>query len=476
MQYDLQIEDVSSIRRRLRFTLANELVKTELERAFQDLKKQVKLAGFRPGKVPRNVLEARFGKQVRGEVGQRLIDQSYREAAADLPVAGAPTLEHKGDIDPAQPFTFTVAVDVRPAVVVKDYQAMKVNYPLRAVTDEAVEANVKRELSRHARIEEVDDDRPVAEGDFVLAAVRLEKDGEVLADEPGTMINTRDERYYPGIESLIIGLSKGGEATGQVTIGSSQMPNLAGQTADATVKVAAIHVHRVPELTDDLAAELNYEGGAEGMRATIRMRLEQSAEEMARSQARIDLLQKLVAGNPLDVPRGLVDEQFQLLSEELRVRRAYEGQDPRRMRLTEAELADLRERASFAARASCLLSGIAEQESIKVTEADLDQKIQEIADLRGQAVEAIRGYLEREGAMGMLSTRILEERVLDWLMEQAELVAVEPGVPRDIRDIQGEDDTSAQAAPEAAPAEEPSASQVAEEAPAETEQAGDEGR
>ena len=167
--------------------------------------------------------------------------------------------------------------------------------------------------------------------------------------------------------------------------------------------------------------------------------------------------QKLVQGNPLDVPKGLVDEQYQLLVEEMRVRRAYEGQDPRRIRFTEAELADLRERAAFAARASCLLSGIARQEGIKVGSEDLDAKIQEIADMRGQAVEAIRGYLEREGAMGMLEMRILEERVLDWLMEQSELVRTEPGVFRDIKDVDGGgDEASTEASTEAAQqAEEP---------------------
>lgn len=464
MQYDLQIEDVSSIRRRLRFTVSDEVVRVELERAFADLKNRVRLAGFRPGKVPRNVLEARFGKQIRSDVGQRLIEQSYNKAAPDLDVAGRPAVEERGDVTSSEPFTFTIAVDVRPRVEVKDYKGLKVNYPLREVTDETVQNSVNRELGRRSRIQEVTEDRPVEAGDLVLASVRFVVDGETLADEPGTMLHTRGERYYPGVEGLTVGLSKGAELTAQVTIGeSSELGALRGKTGEATIKVLAIHAQSVPDLTDELAGELGYEGGAEGMKATIRMKLEESAEESARNQARVDLLQKLVSANPIDVPRGLVDEQYQLLVEEMKVRRAYEGQDPRRIRFSEAELADLRERAAFAAKASCLLSGVSKQESITVSSDDLDAKIQEIADMRGQAVEAIRGYLEAEGAMGMLEMRILEERVLDWLMEAAELVQVQPGVPRDIKDIQGEDD-SAQAATSEAPAQ--------EEAPAQVESAG----
>jgi len=446
MQYDLRIEDVSSIRRRLTFTVEGDVVKAELERAFSDLKNRVRLPGFRPGKVPRNVLEARFGRQIRGEVSDRLIQRSYSEAATKLEVAGAPAVEDRGEVASGQPYSFVIAVDVRPAIEVKDYRGLQVSYPLRDLTDDVVDANVNRELGRRARIQEVEEDRPVAEGDLVLTRVKLTADGETLADEPGTMIHTRGERYYPGVDTLVLGLSKGGEATATVTIGaSSEMEALRGREVEASVQVLAIHAQKVPDLTDELAATLGYEGGVEGMKATIRMRLEQQNEEAARNQARVDLLQKLVQGNPLDVPKGLVDEQYQLLVEEMRVRRAYEGQDPRRIRFTEAELADLRERAAFAARASCLLSGIARQEDIKVGSEDLDAKIQEIADMRGQAIEAIRGYLEREGAMGMLEMRILEERVLDWLMEQSELVRTEPGVFRDIKDVDGGGDDAPQA-------------------------------
>lgn len=443
MAYDLQIEDVSSIRRRLTFTVPQGDVKVELERAFKDLLAKVKLPGFRPGKVPRHVLEARFGRQVRSEVAGKLIERSYGEAAQSLSVAGNPAVEQRGEVEPNEAFTFTVAVDVRPEISVQNYKGLKVDYPFQPLGDEAIDAAVKRELSRRARYVEVDEPRPIQEGDFALTSVKLERDGAVLADEPGTLINTKGERYYPGVETFILGMVKDEEKTGEITIGaSSAYSHLAGVTATATVKVLNVQVHTVPDLSDDLARELGYEGGADGMRVAITMKLQEGAEEAARNQARVDLLQKLVTGNPIEVPKGLVDEQFQLLVEEMRVRRAYSGQDVRSIRFSDAEIADLKDRAAFAAKASCLLVGVSKQEGIEVTEDDISAKIQEIADMRGQAVEAIRGYLEREGAMGMLSTRILEERVLDWLMENAELVNVTPGATRDIKDIQGDGDAT----------------------------------
>lgn len=462
MSYDLQIEDVSLSRRRLRFTVDGAHVKGEIDRAYNDLKNRVKLPGFRPGKVPRHVLEARFGRQIRGEVGARIIEQSYQNAASGLAVAGQPAVEERSEVSGGQPFTFTIAVDVRPEVAVKDYNGMVVRYPLAPLSDEMVDGAVQRELSRRARIEEVAEPRAVAEGDFVLAEVKLVRDGEVLADEPGTMLHTRGERYYPGVEKLALGLQKDETRTDTVTIGAgSALSHLAGATVEATVKVLSVQVHRVPDLSDESAADLGYEGGAEGMKAAVRMKLQEQLDEGARNQARISLLQALVKGNPVDVPKGMVDEQFQLLVEELRVRRTYSGQDPRSVRFSDAEIADLRERASFAAKASVLLAGVARQEGIEVTSADLDAKITEIAEARDQAVEAIRGYLEREGAMDMLNTRILEERTLDWLMEHADLTPVDPAELRDDRDSDGEADAAPVAAEEPAATEEP-----AESAPA----------
>lgn len=476
MNYDLQVEDVSSIRRRLRFTLPGDVVRTELERAYGDLKNRVKLAGFRPGKVPRSVLEARFGRQIRNEVGAKLIDESYKRASRDLDVAGQPAIEQRGELEGGQSFSFTIAVDVKPKVEVVGYKGMQVKYPAASLSEDTVNAAVRRELARRARIEEVDEDRPAQDGDFVLTEVKLVRGEEVLVDEPGTMLNTRGERYYPGVEALVVGLKKGESRSGELTVGANaEIKHIAGASVEATVRVHSIQAHKIPELNDATAAELGYEGGAEGMTAAVRMRLQEQLDEASRNQARVNLLQKLVDQNKLDVPKGLIEEQFQLLVEELRVRRTYGGQDPRSVRFSDAEIADLRERALFAARASVLLAGIARQEGIEVTDGDIDEKIREIADMRGQAVEAIRGYLERENAVEMLRNRILEERTLDWLMEQGELLAVDPSELRDPRDSDGEGDVAGQAptaveqaeAPAQAPAEAPAQASAPAESPAE---------
>jgi trigger factor len=446
MQYELQVENLSSIRRLLHFTISQNVVKSELDIAFRDLKNQARLPGFRKGKVPRNILEAKFGRQIRSDVSSRMIDESYREAIISLEVAGQPALENRGDISGKSSFSFTIGVDVRPEIEVTDYTGVEVNFKANAVSDEELDAEIARLLSGRARIEEVTDERAVESGDFVLAEVKLVKgegdDAEELANEAGTLVNTGAERYYPGIEPLLIGLKKEESAEGAVTIGEDTVfEHLRGAELHATVKVLNIQAHVVPELSDEVAAELKYEGGADGMKAAVAMKLQSSRDEGARNQARVDLLQKLVEANDFEVPGGMVEEQLQALIEELRVRRAYGGTDPRSIKFSDAEIADLRTRATFAAKASCILAAVSRQEKIEVGDADLDSRISEIAAMRGQAVEAIRGYLEREGAFDVLRDRILEEKTLEWLLENADLkeIAAETPAVTD-EDAQGADD------------------------------------
>jgi trigger factor len=283
MQYELQVETVSPIRRRLHFTLQQGEVKGELDRAFKDLKRRVRLPGFRPGKVPRQLLEARFGGQVKGEVSGKLIDRAWREALADLDVAGQPALEDQGDLSGREVFTFTIGVDVKPELELDGYKGLEVSYAAREVTDADIDGRVQAKLASKARLVEVTDGRGVAAGDLVLTAITLDKDGESLADEPGTMVSAAGDRYYPGIESLLMGLSVDGSASGEVTIAeSSAYEHLQGQTVQAKVTVQAIQANQVPELDDDLASELGYEGGAAGMRTAIRMEVDSAVQEEGR--------------------------------------------------------------------------------------------------------------------------------------------------------------------------------------------------
>jgi len=426
MQYEMNIEEVSNIGRKLHFTVDSGEVKVELERAFRDLMRKVRLPGFRPGKVPRKMIEARYGDQVKHEVFGKLIEATYREAARDLPVAGRPAVVEQGDVRSDLDLTFSIEVDFKPEIEVKGHKGVAVNMPVAKVTKADIDRAISQRLAGQARIEEVTDSRAVQSGDLVVTQLTLTQSGNELVNEPGTMIHTVAERYYPGVEGLLIGMKAGEEKSEEVTIGQhTENENIAGETVLAKVKVITIQAHVVPELDDEVAKALEFDD-AKDMKAKIKAQLAEFAENTGKNQARVNVLEQLVELNTFDVPQGMIEEQLNALVEELRMRQAYMGRDPSQLQFSDAEMADLRTRAEFAARAGVVLDGVARQEKIEVSDEDLEAKIQEMAEQRGQPVEAIKGYIEQEGAASVLTARIQEEKTLDWLLDNAKVTKVDP--------------------------------------------------
>lgn len=428
---DFQVENVSAVERKLNFNIPGEQVNTELEKAFRNMQARAKLKGFRPGKVPRAVLEQRFGKSIRAEVASELITRSFRQAAASMDYFGQPKVNRQTELAANEPFSFSITLEVKPELELTTYKGVKVTYAKPVVTDEQVEAQITRRLQSQSSLAEVSG-RGVVSGDYVLAELEIRDGDAVVHSHPGSMVYVDGDVYYAGIETLLTGANTGDTVEGSVNFGANaQIPELAGRTLTVKATVQSIQAMQTPELTDELATQLGYEGGAEAMRLAIRGKLEASAEEAGRNQARATLLQKLIDLNNVEAPKGLIEQQLADVMEELRVQRTYSGEDPRRIQFNEAQLGDLRTRAKFAAQAGLLIERVAQLESIAVSDAEIDEKLQALADSRGQQIEAIRGYFQKENAIEDLRGRLLQEKVIDWLLEAAELETVDPANDND---------------------------------------------
>lgn len=408
-----QVEQVSPSQKRINFTIPQTEVASRVGDAFKKIMGRIQMPGFRRGKVPRHILEERFGKQIRQDVASDLIEFNFRQAAQEVEYLGQPQVTPE-PLDESRDYTFSVTLQVRPEVEVKDYKALELDFPVAPVSDEQVEAAIQNKIRSQSRLTDADEGHAIAEGDLVLCKITEgSEDGSWKTLAEGTMVNTKGEKYFPAVVPLLIGASKGD--TRESTEGGTT----------TRVEVLGVQVSRTPELTDEVAAKAGYEGGVDGMRVAIRLDLEGKANDAARNQARVQILQKITASNEVEVPQAMVENHFNLLMEELRIQNVYRGRDARSLRLSETQRADMLNRARFAAHASIVLEAIARQEGIVVTDADLDAKYQEIADQRGQRVEAIRGYFQKENAVGELRKRLSEERTLDWLLESADLKTTE---------------------------------------------------
>jgi trigger factor len=466
----VEVIPVGSYQRKLEFWYPASTVKAELDRAYRDVSGRARLSGFRKGKIPRKVLEARFGPQIHSDVATQLIQQGWSQAIDEhkLEPVGRPQVQDRAEIVPDSDFRFTITVDVKPTIELAAYTGLEVAYPPVEVTDEELDGYVKARLEGQAKLTEVTD-RPVQKGDMVIVELVAKAGEEELSREPGTMIRTSGDPYYPGVDDLLVGMALNEEKTGKVAFpATARIEGVQGREADVTVKVVSIQANEVPELTDALASEMGFEGGSEGMRTALRLQLQTARETNARNQARANLLQALINANPFEVPTPMIDQHLQMLIDELKLQQAYRGRDPKRITFSPEQIADLRIRAEFAAKGGLILDWVSKTEKLDVAETDLEAKYQELADERGQTVEAIRGYFVKDDAVEELRARLLEEKTLDFLLERAKIVSAEsPAAPAAAAEPAAEEakpakkakakKAEAEAAPaegEAAPAEE----------------------
>jgi trigger factor len=418
-----EIEELSISRKRVHFHVPADQVKEKLEAAFGNLRRHVRVNGFRPGHVPLKILEQRFGKQVRADVASDLIQRYWKDVAPTLNTIGQAAV-NQGDLAFDHPFIFSITVDVRPELKVESYTGMEVPYAAVDVPEEAVDRFVQARLESAKRLMDVTEDREVQDGDNILAHVVL-KDGDTVVNEAqGAAIQVGGEKHYSGVDALLLGLHRDQERSARVTLGAdATIADIAGKDLDATVRVLAIRRVQAPPLSDEVALELGYEGGVLGMRTALQETIRSRNDAVARDNARVWLLRELVRRNAFEPPESLVEEYQELVLMEQKVRHAQAGHDPRTLDVSAEAQKEVRDQARFAAKASLILGAIAHSENLEPTEDEIEAMYERIAQERGQRIEAVKGAFVKEDAVGMLRERIIENKTLDWLLEGAKLVA-----------------------------------------------------
>jgi trigger factor len=221
---------------------------------------------------------------------------------------------------------------------------------------------------------------------------------------------------------MLLGMNTGDEKTESISFPEDcRTEAIAGKTTEVTVTIQSIQANEIPKLTAKLAKEMGYDG-IKNMKDTLRDEIAKGKDAFARNQARANLLQVIIDANDFDVPEGMIEQNLEMLLNELRLQEAYKGNDPRGTNFSEAQLADLRVRAEFATKAGLVLEWVSEKQKLVVNDDDINAKYQELADMRGQTVEAVRGYFSNDEAIAELKDRLLEEKTLDWLLDESKLI------------------------------------------------------
>ncbi len=420
------VQELTATRYQVRVTVPAEEAAPHFERAYQALRKNARLPGFRPGKAPLSVLRKRFGEGVKEDVGNQLLQESFPEALAkhDIKAVGPPTLEEIS-IEEGKDFTYLAEVDVLPQFELEDLA--KVEIPRRPVevSEEMIDSTIERLREGNAEVTRVEDESAtLARGQVGVIDYTGTVDGEPFegGSGEGYAVEVGAGRIFPELEEGIEGMRVGEERQIEIDFPEDYREDLAGKHAVFTVTLKEIQEKVLPEVDDDFARDLNHDD-LDALKKSIRDGLTQRMEESNRRAYHADIAEKLVELHPIEVPTTLLEGQLQMMVKNRVVRLLGEGLDPDEVDKREAELyEELRDDAEQRARLTLILDRVAEDHNVEISDEEIEAQLAKEADEAGVSPDVLRQYYQSQfGSLDPLHDRLREEKAFDLCLEKATL-------------------------------------------------------
>jgi len=425
------LENISSIKKKLSVEIESQDVDKKLAVAYGELGKKAKIPGFRPGKVPRKILESRFGGQVEEDVMRELINETFPQAvdeAKTFPL-GPPLLE-KETLKQGQNFKYSAVMEVRPQFEVKDYLGLEAEKEKFSVTEEDVLKQLEQIRESNGKLKPVEEERSIQKDDYAV----LEYEG-FDGDKPiegvkssNFLLKVGSNDFHPKFEESLIGLNRETDTVINVDFEDSYHHQaLAGKSVKFKVKIIDIKQLILPELDDEFAKDLGagFES-LEEMRNKIRESITAREEKRTDSELKQRLIQKVSGSVEFELPRILVESETDNAVENVKQNLLRSGASLEKAGLSEEKMRkDFVPVAEKRVKEMLILGEIAGQEEITVDDDDLAEGFEELASSMGQDPQTIRKYYEARNLVDSLKEKLLEEKTLNYLVEHAKISEVD---------------------------------------------------
>ena len=438
MNLQVAIADVADCQKELTVEISANEVQDEYNKVYNGFARYAKVPGFREGKAPRAVIKQRFSKEIKSEVVKQLVPHALGHAIEDhkLRVISEPTIAGEEiALKEGEPLKFQARVYVLPEFELKNYKGLHLTKRVAQVTDEGVEKVIEDLRNNAAQLVPVED-RLSQTGDFVsvnLVGRYIDPVEEEDLKTEDLVVELGAEGVHPDFETNLTGVKEGDERQFTVKYPEDfQSEGLAGKTLEFTATIVAVKTKELPELDDEFAQEIAEEysedySTLEEMRAQIRENLIANAEAEAEAALRDNLLSLLAQDYDFPVPAPLIERQANSRLNNFVQQLFRSGMPPQAMRQINWEERKALEltNALTDVRIALLLGRIAEAEQITVTQDDLDEEIERIAEAVGQSREQVEARLTKEDSLSSIESRLQSGKVVDFLISQAEIATEE---------------------------------------------------
>lgn len=427
----VQVEEISPVKRKVSVEVPAERVNTEIEKAFAGIQKKATVSGFRKGKAPLQMIKKLYRGAMQDEVMRRLYEQTLFSALDEHKIepVDAPLIQDMPQVDEGTPFKYAALVEVMPQILLSDYKGLEIKKERFNADEAAVDAEIQRMRENMAQLVPFEDGA-VAQGHVLTVDYRFS-----IADHPEEDSSGQDAqvelgpgRLLPGLEEGLLGMRVGETKDITVTLPEGHgNAEVAGKQGTFAVTLKEIKHKELPELNDEFAQQFgDFETLAE-MRIKLTEMREQQELERIKTELKVRVIDALIEKNPLEVPDSMVRRQVEFMLENMKERLKSQRLSLEMMGLDE-ESFKLRywDEATQKVKGGLLVMALVERENIAVTDEDMEARFAQIAAGNEEMVARIREfYAGQANARNSLVAELKEEKAIAYLLEQAKISEVD---------------------------------------------------
>ena len=414
----VSIEASDGLERRMRVQIPAGRVEEKIRDRLLSVGRTAKIKGFRPGKIPERIIRQRYGGQVRQEVLQELLQSTYSEAIAQqrLQPAGGPKIEPES-LDQGQDLAYTAIFEVYPEIKIAGLDKMEVKTPKAEIADSDIDSMIESLRTQKATWESVK--RPAADGNRVLIDFEGKLKGEVFEGGSGQNVAVvlGSGSMLAGFEKNLLGITDGESKEFKLKFPKDyHQENLAGQKVVFSIDAKEVAEQKLPEIDEQFIISMGIDSGsAEDFRKDVQDNMERQTEAKQRAELKRQVMETLLAANPVELPGVLVEQETNSLQ-----------QDAMRQfgitELKDAPPADtFREAAERRVRLGLLMTAILSDNQMEADKGRVGSKISELCEPYDKPDEMRKIYYQNQQLLGQVENMVLEEQVVDWLIGKAKV-------------------------------------------------------
>lgn len=426
----VKVEDLSQVKKKMSFEIPWNFVKDELDNAYREISKKAKIKGFRPGKIPRKVLESFFKSEAEGETVTNIINKFYWQALDDRGIVtlSRPEIEQEG-FKTDVPYTFSATFETEPEFEPLGYMGIDLEKENTVVTEEDMEKRFLEIRKMFATMEDVTDDRPCKMGDFVSIDFAGTLDGEALPELKAQdyLLELGSKRFIPGFEQQVAGMKKGETRDLKVTFPEDyHEKKMAGKEVIFRVTVNLLKEQKLPEVDDQFIKNFDKYETLDDLKNDVRKSLEELCERQSTLKLKDKIMEAVLKANEFEAPPTLVERQIYYMISDTQKRMTSAGMDEKSamdlsIRMHDQFKADAERTVKF----FLLLKKIAQKEAIQAQEEDIDAHIRELAETHQADYETVKNAYASEDRMENLKSELIQKKVFDFIESKANISHVE---------------------------------------------------